>query len=303
MKNKKVSIIMNCYNGQDFLQESINSVISQTYKEWELIFYDNCSTDNSAHIVKRYNDKRIKYYKSKKNLNLGLARKNALSKASGYFIAFLDTDDIWKKNKLKVQLKFFKKKEIGFCISNTIFFNKFKSKNFYSPKTSFKRKVFYDLIKNYFISFDTVIIKLKYLKKLNHTIDERFNIIHDMDLLIRLSDICEMNYAPFLLSKWRMREESLSYNNFNTIIREKKIFIKKLSKLKKNDLQFYESKKNYLDTLNRQEILFFLSQKKIFKVFRLLKKLKVNMKNIILIFLIFFPFKKIIFKNFFNLKY
>ena len=57
---------------------------------------------------------------------------------------------------------------------------------------------------DYFISFDTVIIKLKYLKKLNHMIDERFNIIHDMDLLIRLSNISEMNYAPFLLSKWRM---------------------------------------------------------------------------------------------------
>ena len=65
--------------------------------------------------------------------------------------------------------------------------------------------------------------------------DEKFNIIHDMDLLIRLSDICEMNYAPFSLSKWRMREESLSYNNFSTIIKEKKMLIKKLNKFKKND--------------------------------------------------------------------
>ena len=80
MQDKKVSIIMNCYNGQDFLKESINSVIDQTYKKWELIFYDNCSTDKSAQIVKKYNDKRIKYYRSKKNLKLGLARKKALSK-------------------------------------------------------------------------------------------------------------------------------------------------------------------------------------------------------------------------------
>ena len=303
MQDKKISIIMNCYNGQDFLKESINSVIKQTYKKWELIFYDNCSTDRSAQIVKKYKDKRIKYFKSKKNLNLGLARKNALSKANGYFVAFLDTDDIWKKNKLRTQLKFLKKKEIGFCISNSVFFNKFKYKNFYSKKKCFQKKVFYELIKNYFISFDTVIMKSKYLKKLDHTIDERFNIIHDMDLLIRLSDICEMNYAPFPLSKWRMREESLSYNNFNTIIKEKKILIKKLDKLKKDDFRFKNSKIKYLDTLNRQEILLFLSQKEIFKVFRLVKELKVNMKNIILIILIFFPFKKYIFKNFFNLKY
>ena len=303
MQDKKVSIIMNCYNGQDFLKESINSVIDQTYKKWELIFYDNCSTDKSAQIVKKYNDKRIKYYRSKKNLNLGLARKNALSKANGYFVAFLDTDDIWKKNKLKTQLKFLKKKEIGFCISNSIFFNKFKSKNFYSSKRHFKKKVFYELIKNYFISFDTVIIKLKYLKKLSHMIDERFNIIHDMDLLIRLSNISEMNYAPFLLSKWRMREESLSYNNFSTIIKEKKIFINKLSRLKKNDSKFKKSKIDYLDILYRQEILLLLSQKKFFKVFSLLKKLKLNMKNSILVILLFFPFKRYIFRNFFNLRY
>ena len=303
MQDKKVSIIMNCYNGQDFLKESLNSVIDQTYKKWELIFYDNCSTDKSAQIVKKYNDKRIKYYRSKKNLNLGLARKNALSKANGYFVAFLDTDDIWKKNKLKTQLKFLKKKEIGFCISNSIFFNKFKNKNFYSSKRHFKKKVFYELIKNYFISFDTVIIKLKYLKKLNHMIDERFNIIHDMDLLIRLSNISEMNYAPFLLSKWRMREESLSYNNFSTIIKEKKIFINKLSRLKKNDSKFKKSKIDYLDILYRQEILLLLSQKKFLKVFGLLKKLKLNMKNSILVILLFFPFKRYIFRNFFNLRY
>ena len=303
MQNKTVSIIMNCYNGQDFLKESINSVINQTYKKWELIFYDNCSNDRSAKIIKEYKDKRIKYFKSKKKINLGLARKNALSKANGYYVAFLDTDDIWKRNKLKTQLKFLKKKEIGFCISNSVFFNKLKSKNFYSKKKNFNKKVFYELIENYFISFDTVIIKSEYLKKLNHTLDARFNIIHDMDLLIRLSDICEMNYAPLSLSKWRMREESLSYNNFSAIIKEKKKLIKKINKFKKDDFKFKISKVKYLDNLNRQEILYFLSQKKIFKVFRLLKELKINFKNIVLIILIFFPFKKYIFNNFLNLKY
>ena len=122
----------------------------------------------------------------------------------------MDTDDIWKKNKLNKQLKFFNNEKIGFTITNSIFFSKFKSKNFYSLKRNFEKKVFYKLIENYFISFDTVIIKSMYLKKLNHMIDEKFNIIHDMDLLIRLSDICEMKYVPFSLSKWRMREKVLA---------------------------------------------------------------------------------------------
>ena len=260
---RKVSIIMNCYNGENYLDESLNSVINQTYKNWELIFYDNCSTDKSVTILEKYKDKRIKYFKSKKKINLGLARKKALSRAKGDFIAFLDTDDIWKKNKLNKQLKFFNNEKIGFTITNSIFFSKFKSKNFYFLKRNFEKKVFYKLIENYFISFDTVIIKSMYLKKLNHMIDEKFNIIHDMDLLIRLSDICEMKYVPFSLSKWRMRGESFSYNNFDKIIKEKKIFIKKISKIKKNDLSFNHSKNIYMDTLYRQEILSLLSEKNI----------------------------------------
>ena len=201
------------------------------------------------------------------------------------------------------QLKFFNDEKTGFTITNSIFFNKFKNKNFYSLKSNFEKKVFNKLIENYFISFDTVIIKSIYLKQLNHMIDERFNIIHDMDLLIRLSDICEMIYVPFSLSKWRMREESFSYNNFNKIIKEKKIFIKKISRIKKNDLSFDHSKSIYMDTLCRQEILLLLSERKIFKAFSLLNKLKFNIKNIILIFVILLPFKKLIFNKLFNLKY
>ena len=215
----------------------------------------------------------------------------------------MDTDDIWKKNKLNKQLKFFNNEKIGFTITNSIFFSKFKSKNFFFLKRNFEKKVFYKLIENYFISFDTVIIKSMYLKKLNHMIDEKFNIIHDMDLLIRLSDICEMKYVPFSLSKWRMRGESFSYNNFDKIIKEKKIFIKKISRIKRNDLNFSHSKNIYMDTLYRQEILSLLSEKKIFKALSLLNKLKLNIKNVILIIVIFLPFKKLIFNKLFNLKY
>ena len=123
MKDKLVSIIINCYNSEQYIKETIQSVILQTYKNWELIFYDNQSTDNSYKIYKRFKDKRLKYYKSKKFEKLGLARKNALIKAKGDFIAFLDSDDLWKKNKLKTQLKYFNNKDIGFTISNSIFFN------------------------------------------------------------------------------------------------------------------------------------------------------------------------------------
>lgn len=303
MIEKKVSIIMNCHNGENFLNESLSSVINQNYQNWELIFFDNCSTDKSKYILNRFKDKRIKYFRSKKKINLGLARKLALSKAKGYYIAFFDVDDVWKKNKLNIQIKYLKKKEVGFSITNSIFFNNKKRKYLYNFNRRFKKKVFYDLIKDYFISFDTVIIKKKFLEKLDHSIDKRFNIIHDMDLLIRLSFICEMSYVPLALSKWRMSEESDSYNKFKQIIIEKKMFIKKINKnLKKNKL-FLNSKIKFIDIVRRQEILFLLSQKKYFKILKIIPNLKINYKNFILILIIFLPFKRYIYNNILNLKY
>ncbi len=85
-----------------------------------------------------------------------------------------------------------------------------------------------------------------------------------MDLLIRLSFICEMSYVPLALSKWRMSEESDSYNKFKQIIFEKKIFIKKISKRLKKNKVFLSSKIKFIDIVRRQEILFFFITKKIF---------------------------------------
>ena len=302
-KEKLISVIINCYNSEKYLKKTIQSVISQTYTKWEIIFYDNKSNDGSYKIFKTFKDKRLKYFRSKKFESLGLARKNALKKAKGYFIAYLDSDDLWKKNKLKVQLKYFNKKDIGFTISNSIFFNKSKKKYLYPNNKTFNQEIFYDLIKNYFISFDTVIFKRSSLNKLSHNIDQNFNLIHDMDLLIRLSKKFKMNYAPFALSKWRMREDSLSYNNLIKIIKEKKKFIKKLNKNNNKDKKFICSKKIFMDNLYRQEILYHISKKNYNYVFKLLPKLKINLKNVLLMILIFFPFKKFVFKKFLNLKY
>ena len=97
-----VSIIMNCYNGETYLDESISSILSQTYKNWELIFWDNKSQDKSAEIFKKYNDKRLKYFYAKEHTTLYKARNLAIEKSSGEFIAFLDTDDLWSSNKLEL---------------------------------------------------------------------------------------------------------------------------------------------------------------------------------------------------------
>ena len=110
-RNPLISVIMNCHNGQEFVQESVKSLISQTYKNWELIFYDNFSRDLSIKIIRSFKDKRIKFFKSNKFLKLYDARNNAIKFAKGKYIAFLDTDDYWKKDKLTKQVNFVLKKK------------------------------------------------------------------------------------------------------------------------------------------------------------------------------------------------
>ena len=117
-----VSVIMNCHNGEKYLKESVRSVINQSYKNWELIFWDNVSTDNSKEIVKSFVDKRIKYFYSKKFTNLYEARNLAIEKASCNYIAFLDTDDKWSADKLEKQINFLNNNKYDYKINNWIDF-------------------------------------------------------------------------------------------------------------------------------------------------------------------------------------
>ncbi|MDC0233335.1 glycosyltransferase, partial [Pelagibacteraceae bacterium] len=98
--NPLVSVIINCYNSQQYIREAIESVINQSYQNLEIIIWDNKSNDNTQNIIKTYNDKRIKYFISKKHTNLSTARHNAILSSTGQWFSFLDSDDIWEKEKI-----------------------------------------------------------------------------------------------------------------------------------------------------------------------------------------------------------
>ena len=130
-----ISIIMNCYNGETYLSESIKSVLSQTYKNWELIFWDNQSKDKSAEIFKSYKDIRLKYFYAQQHTTLYKARNLAIEKSKGDLIAFLDTDDLWEKDKLELQMHHFNNSEVGLVFSNLWVLKKnFKNKKIYTKK-------------------------------------------------------------------------------------------------------------------------------------------------------------------------
>ena len=107
MNSQTVSIITPCFNSEDYLDEMINSVASQTYKNWELIIVDDCSTDNSLIIIKKYliKYKKIKLIKLNKRSGAAFARNKAIELARGRYLAFLDSDDYWERNFLKYSLE------------------------------------------------------------------------------------------------------------------------------------------------------------------------------------------------------
>lgn len=110
-----VSVIMPSWNTAEYIGASIQSVLNQTYSNWELLIVDDCSSDNTDEVVKSFQDKRIVYFKNEKNSGAALTRNRALREAKGEWIAFLDSDDLWASQKLEHQISFMK--ENGYVFS------------------------------------------------------------------------------------------------------------------------------------------------------------------------------------------
>lgn len=125
-----VSIIMPSYNTAEFIAESIQSVLAQSYKDWELLIVDDCSTDNTDEVVKPYlSDERIIYLKNEKNSGAAVSRNRALREAKGKWIAFLDSDDLWMPDKLSKQINFMEEHGYSFTYTNYVEINTEGKKN------------------------------------------------------------------------------------------------------------------------------------------------------------------------------
>jgi len=291
MKNKYlVSIIMNCYNGDRYLEESVKSILNQSYKNWELIFWDNQSIDNSAKILKKFDDKRIKYYKAKFFKKLGESRASAYEKCRGEFIAFLDTDDIWFKKKLEYQIKHFNDPDVGIVICNTNFFNNKYKKILYKqpPKQGYVLK---NLISNYNISLETLILKQSYLKKLDHVFDKNYTHISDLDLILRLAKHCKLSYENRVLAGWRVHSQSETWKYPEKFITEKKLFIKKIQNRYKSFFNEYKKEwKAFIVDTDLKESVNLLAKNKIRECREYnLKKVFYNYKYLIIFLFTFFP--------------
>jgi glycosyltransferase involved in cell wall biosynthesis len=215
-----VSVIINCYNGELYLEEAIDSVLNQTYKNWEIIFWDNKSIDSSAKIVKNYTDKRIKYYKSSTHTSLGKARNKSINYASGEWCAFLDCDDLWTSEKLQKQIDIANNNNVGLIYGRMSVFSK---NNNYSSNWSnrmIKNKnnltnslpegeIFDKLLQHNFIPLLTAIFRRDLFSQIGG-ISEHMEIAEDYDLFVKLSRLTRACVVREVVAYYRVHENNLS---------------------------------------------------------------------------------------------
>lgn len=230
-----VSVIMNCHNGAKFIESSIDSVLKQNYKNWELIFFDNASTDKSLSIVKSFNDSRIKIFRSKDFLNLYDARNQALKKIEGRYVSFLDTDDLWEKDLIRKQVKYLSNNlNLKMVYSNFYILNSKKNKKILRFKNYLPQgKITNNLIKSYTIAILTSCVKADIFKKIKFNKD--YNVIGDFDFFIKLSEEHEIGYIHEPLASYRIHDKNYSKENLKTYIME-------LSSWTKDNATIYKSK-------------------------------------------------------------
>jgi glycosyltransferase involved in cell wall biosynthesis len=227
-----VSVIMNCYNSAQYLAESIDSVYAQTFLDWEIIFFDNASTDESPTIARRY-DERLKYFRHEQTVPLGHARNLALKKAQGKYIAFLDCDDLWMHYKLSSQVELFEKdSDLGLVFSDAYFFSKSgMSFRIFPKREPPQGKIFGALLRRYFLPMPTIIIKRDVLDQVGGWFDERFHMVEDADLFMRIAYYFKVGYVHRVLAKRRMHENSWTFKKKELFPKEEEMLLDKFSSM------------------------------------------------------------------------
>ena len=211
-----VSIITPSYNSEKFISETINSIINQTYTTWELLITDDHSSDNTLGVIESFirKDDRIRLYTLKSNQGAGAARNHSIKMAKGRYIAFCDSDDQWKINKLELQLNLMKKNNIVLSYSgyDVIAENGNYIRTIYPPKIITFKKI----LSNNYIGCLTAIYDSKLIgKQYMPLIRKRQDWVLWITILKKIKKTEGINTS---LATYRLRSNSISRNKFNLII-------------------------------------------------------------------------------------
>lgn len=211
MTNGLVSVIMPSWNTDKFIGEAIQSVLCQTYKNWELLIVDDCSSDDTDTVVQSFKDQRIRYFKNEVNSGAALSRNRALREAKGEWIAFLDSDDLWNPRKLEYQIKFMEKNGLVFSYHEYEKINEESEPlNIYvsGPRVVTKRKMYhygYPGCLTFMYSAKMLgLIQIQDIKKNN-----------DYAILLKLCKKADCVLLKKNLAQYRIRKKSISHDKLS----------------------------------------------------------------------------------------
>lgn len=240
-KRPLISILVNCYNSETYLKEALDSIYKQTYQNFEILLIDNCSADQTAKIAKSY-DQRLRYYKTNKFVSLYAARNFGVSKATGDYLAFLDSDDIWKPNKLEIQLAALQDTGALFIYTNFVYKSEssssiqkilsnlylyFSNMQLHIRKSGYRST--YSLVKYYDINLQTVLLSHSLIQDISFL--ETLNLYGDLDFFLHILLLNKVNpyYLNEITSVTRIHPNQLSKKNINDWYIEAKLTFKHLS--------------------------------------------------------------------------
>lgn len=218
-----ISIIMPAYNCEKYIEKAIESVIEQTFGTWELIVIDDGSSDATVNILKEIckKDERIKFYENEINQGVSVTRNRGIDLATGEWIAFLDSDDMWDKTKLQKQIELAKKENVDFIFTGSSFINtenKYYEGTFKVPtKVDFKK-----LRKHNVISCSSVLIRKKYFDKVKMEQDDMHEDYAVWLRILRTGISAHGINEPLLI--YRISRNSKSGNKLKTIKMTYKVY-------------------------------------------------------------------------------
>lgn len=208
-----VSIIMPNYNGADFLEETIRSVMAQTYKNWEILFVDDCSADSSLELIRAFADDRIKILQNERNSGAAVSRNRALEAATGKWVAFLDSDDMWMPDKLTDQLYFMVENDCHFSYTRYSQIDENSQPlhvEITGPRKVGRRKMFrYDYIGCLTVMYDREYVGLV-------QVEPSLSSRNDYAIWLKVCKHCPCMLLDRNLARYRVRKNSLSHSGMKS---------------------------------------------------------------------------------------
>lgn len=267
----KISVIMPVYNGEKYLKEAIDSVLSQTFKDFELIIINDCSTDTTIDVINSYNDERIILINNEENLGIAKNLNKGIEISKGKYIARMDADDICYSHRLERQYNFMEKnRDIGMCGSNVELFTNDTIRLHVCPQQHNEIKVLQ--IFNSAFTHPAVMINKEILDKYNLRYDEFYEGMEDYELWIRMSRVTKLANIDEVLLKYRIHANQVTKNITNQQLEKMKLI--RTRTLNEIDFNFTDEDAELLLLYCTQDI--FNYENKILKVFDLFERIIKN---------------------------